>query len=85
MSDMSAEEKRRLALELFALETARLQNRSSVITSHTDATARRIEKKTAVLSSLSQNGITWNDLKTAYDEAFQRGHDAMLDFKLAYF
>ena len=86
---MTEEEKRRLALEIFAQETARFQKRTaSVLDGHNDrvqTSLRRSEKKAAVFDSLAQNGITWEDLRTAYDDSFKRGHEAMIDFKLAYF
>ena len=82
---MTEEEKRELALSLFAQEQARLQSPFTISNTRMDATVRQIKKKAAVFASLAQQGISWDDLKNAYDEAFQRGHDAMLDFKLSYF
>ena len=86
---MTEEEKRRIALEIFAQEQIRLQNRASSILStaqtNMEASLARSAKRKAVFDSLSQNGITWHDLKAAYDDAFARGHEAMIDFKLAYF
>ena len=86
---MTEEEKRRLALEIFAQEQSRLQNRTaSVLNAHNDrvqSSLRRSEKKAAMFDSLAQNGITWEDLRAAYDDSFKRGHEAMINFKLAYF
>lgn len=38
-----------------------------------------------MFDSLSQKGITWEQLRDAYNEAYDRGHTAMLDHHLAYF
>jgi len=86
---MTEEERRRIALEIFAQEQIYLQNRASTVLStaqtNMEASLARSAKRKAVFDSLSQNGITWHDLKAAYDDAFARGHEAMIDFKLAYF
>jgi len=84
---MTEEEKRELALSLLAAEQARLRSASLLDTTNTrlQASLARSERQRKVFASLAQQGITWEDLKRAYDEAFQRGHEAMLDFKLSYF
>ena len=84
---MTEEEKRKLALEIFAQEQARLQNGRVLDTqsARIQASLHHYEKKAAVFDSLAQNGITWEDLKVAYDDSFKRGYEAMIDFKLAYF
>ena len=50
-----------------------------------NAALRRSAKQQRVLTPLAQQGITWQQLKMAYDEEFERGHSAMLDFHLSFF
>ena len=56
-------------------------NNHTAITS----TFARAEKKQRRLASLAQQGITVNDLKAAYDEAYNRGQDEMIYFRLTFF
>ena len=86
---MTEAEKRRIALEFFNAE----QNRASVpaaalnsihtaaITSSLETTAR----KNQIKSSLAQQGITWEQLRDAYSEAFERGKRDMLDYQFGFF
>ena len=77
---MTEEEKKRLALEIFqsTLTTNPLRGMDT-------AALRRMEKQQAVFKALSQQGITWQDLKAAYDSAFDRGQKEMLSFRLSFF
>lgn len=83
---MTEEEKRALALSFMKQEQERLT--SSAFHTHRsieDRQARqRIAANQAVFSRLAQQGITWQQLKAAYDEAFNEGHEAMIDLHLSY-
>ncbi|MBQ8962870.1 MAG: hypothetical protein IJ089_03600 [Clostridia bacterium] len=83
---MTEEEKRTLALYIMAQEQQRLT--SSTFRDHQDAIAaanhRRIASNQAVFSSLAQQGITWQQLKKTYDDAFNEGYEAMIDHHLSY-
>ncbi len=61
MNNLSEEEKRRKALELFAAEQARLSSRRvfDVDTAAIAASLARNERKQEVKRSLAQRGITW--------------------------
>lgn len=86
---MTEAEKRRIALEFFNAE----QNRASVpaaalnsihtaaITSSLETTAR----KNQIKSSLAQQGITWEELRDAYEESYSHGKRDMLDYQLGFF
>lgn len=85
---MTEEEKRRLALEIFSQEQHRLSRSSSVqehAKSRLDAAMRHINRQQIILSSLAQQGITWNELKAAYDEGYSRGEKEMLAYRLSFF
>lgn len=83
---MTEEEKRALALSIMKQEQQRLA--TSTFRDHQAAessqAARRIAANQAVFSRLAQRGITWQQLKEAYDEAFNEGHEAMIDHHLSY-
>ena len=81
---MTEEEKKWLALEFFQKENDRLRFRPFHSVGM-DSSLRRMEKRQAVFTSLAQQGITWQDLKNAYDAAFQRGQEEMLYFHLTFF
>ena len=81
---MTEEEKRRLALSIMAAELQRQRSPLAGSQSQLNAALRRSAEQQRVLTSLAQQGITWQQLKTAYDEEFERGHSAMLDFHLSY-
>ena len=86
---MTEQEKRALALQIMVQETAML--RSHTRTFHEEnkqqlnASLQRTAKQRQVFSNLAQDGITWNQLREAYHEAFKAGHDEMLTFKLSFF
>ena len=82
---MTEEEKRQLALSIMAAELQRQRSPLAGAQSQLNASLRRSAEQQKVLTSLSQQGITWQQLKTAYDKEFERGHSAMLDFHLSYF
>ena len=87
---MTEEEKKRIALEFFNAEKNRTPapTASAVFDVHTAAITTHLAKtakRRAVMERLAQGGISWDDLKAAYDAEFKRGHDAMLDFKLSFF
>ena len=86
---MTEEEKRALALHIMEQETTRLRSRTHALNDQNqqrlNTSLQRTAKQRQVLSSLAQNGITWEELRDAYHTAFQSGHDAMLTFKLSFF
>ena len=69
-------------------EKQRLQNRSP-LNYHTDtklaASLARSERQRHVMDSLAQNGITWDQLKAAYDEAVDKGKRDMIQLNMGYF
>ena len=71
---MTEEEKRRIALEFFAQEQARLQNGRvlDIHSSRIQASLARSEKQHRMMTTLAQNGITWGELKSTFDEAVER-------------
>ena len=88
---MTEDEKRAKALAFMKAEQERMSggfsadSHRSQISASLDKTVRKSMRQRAVFDALAQQGITWDDLKAAYDEAFKQGHDAMLDCYLAYF
>lgn len=86
---MTEEEKRKLALEIFAQEQQRLSSRtSSVLDVHNDrvqTTLARSERQHKMMTSLAQNGITWGELKETFDEAVERGKNDMIQLNMGYF
>lgn len=85
---MTEDEKRALALSVFEVEKQRLRNRSP-LNYHTDtklaASLARSERQRHVMDSLAQNGITWDQLKAAYDEAVEKGKRDMVQLHMGYF
>lgn len=79
---MTEDEKRALALSFMKQEQQRLSRPSFTV--HTPVDQNRIAANQAVFSRLAQQGITWQQLKAAYDEAFSEGHEAMIDHHLSY-
>ena len=66
---MTEEEKRKLALEIFTQEQARLQN-GRVFIAHNariQTSLARSEKQHRMMTTLAQNGITWGELKSTFD------------------
>ena len=82
---MTEEEKRQLVLSIMAAEQQRQRSPLAGAQSQLNAALRRSAEQQRILTSLAQQGITWQQLKMAYDEEFERGHSAMLDFHLSYF
>lgn len=85
---MTEEEKRRIALDFFNAEKQHTTAAAkTVFDNHTaiEHHLAKTAKRRAIMGRLSQRGITWDDLKAAYDAEFKRGHEAMLDFKLSFF
>ena len=84
---MNEEEKRRLALAIFEQEqrTSRTLSVQDHANTRLNAAIRRVKRQQEVLTSLAQQGITWNDLKKAYDDAFSQGEKEMLEFRLSFF
>ena len=86
---MTEEEKRALALQIMEQEAIRFRSRSHSLNDQNqqrlNTSLQRTAKQRQVLSSLAQNGITWEELRDAYHTAFQSGHEAMLTFKLSFF
>ena len=86
---MTEAEKRALALQIMQQEQARLHSRTQSFNDQNrqqlDASLARSRSLQKALDSLAQNGITWDQLRDAYHEAFKAGHDAMLTYKLSFF
>lgn len=84
---MTEEEKRALAFQIMEEEATRLRSSTLFDTNAVklNASLAQTAKQRQVLSSLAQNGITWDQLREAYHSAFKTGHDAMLTFKLSFF
>ena len=49
-----------------------------------EAMLQRRDRQQAMFDSLAQNGITWEELKAAYDEAYQHGKRDMVDMRIKY-
>ena len=84
---MTEEEKRALAFQIMEQEQKRLRSTAvfDANAAKLNASLQRTAKQRQVFSNLAQNGITWDQLREAYHESFQSGHDAMLTFKLSFF
>ena len=86
---MTEEDKRQLALSFFQQEQQKLQNCSTFVFGHHNATVEaRIQRsadRQRALSVLARNGITWEDLKAAYDENYEAGQRDMVDFRMTFF
>ena len=80
---MTEEEKRRKALEIFAAEQSRLSSRR--VYEASPFALRRMERRQSLLSSLAQKGITWEQLRDAYNEELSRGQQEMMSFRLSFF
>ena len=84
---MTEEEKRTLVLSFMKQEQSRFRNShgalDTVSASITASLAHNAKVKEA-LSSLVQQGITWNELRDAY-HTLNEGHQAMMTFKLSFF
>lgn len=80
---MTEEKKRQLALQLM-LEEQQRHFAASIIPTDRPDIQRRISNNQALFSSLSQQGITWQQLKAAYDSAYDEGRKAMLDHHLSF-
>ena len=84
---MTEEEKRRIAQAIFE-ETMNRPASTSVLDFHTErikASIRRTEQRQQLKASLSQQGITWEQLRDAYETAFSVAHADMIDHHLSYF
>ena len=86
---MTEEDKRQLALSFFQQEQQKLQNRSAfVFDQHNVTVEARVQRsadRQKALSVLARNGITWEDLKAAYDESYDAGQRDMVDFRMTFF
>ena len=85
---MTEAEKRQLASTIFEQEMKRLQNRSPLDiynSNHIEASLQRSQRQRAVFDALAQQGITWDDLRKAYEEGFDSGQKAMVHFRLSFF
>ena len=89
---MTEAEKRTLALQIMAQEQQRMAQRTPKTSTILDENkallrdvAQRATRNQELYDSLAQQGITWQQLKAAYDEGFQRGRSEMLDYNLAFF
>lgn len=85
---MTEEEKRALALSFMKQEQSRFRGShgalDAVSASITASLVHNARVKEA-LSSLAQQGITWDELRNAYRTAFNDGYQAMVAFKLSFF
>jgi hypothetical protein len=63
---MTEEEKRQLALSIMAAEQQRQRSPLAGAQSQLNAALRRSAEQQRVLTSLAQQGITWQQLKMAY-------------------
>ena len=88
---MTEAEKRALALQIMAQEQQRMAQRSKASSVIDDNKAlltdvvQRVTRNQELFDSLAQQGITWQQLKAAYDEGYQRGRNEMLDYNLSFF
>ena len=85
---MTEEEKRRRALEIFEQEKQRLSSRPLFNTHTTDTINYSLamnERKLDVKRGLAQQGITWEQLRDAYNEEMARGQHDLLHYHLAFF
>ena len=85
--NMTEEEKKKLALEIFAAEQARLQNGRVLDTqsARIQTSLARSERQRKLFEELAQNGITWDELKTTYDTAVEKGKNDMIQLNMGYF
>ena len=88
---MTEAEKRALALQIMVQEQQLMAQKSkgaSVLDGNKtllrDVVQRATENK-KLFDSLAQQGISWQQLKAAYDEGYQRGRNEMLDYNLSFF
>ena len=88
---MTEAEKRALALQIMAQEQQRMVQKSkgSPILDENKAlltdVVQRVTRNQELFDSLAQQGITWQQLKAAYNEGYQRGRNEMLDYNLSFF
>lgn len=84
---MTEDEKRRIAMEFMAQEMNRSPVSLFLDAQRTRASAiiRKTEKQQAVFAALAQHGITWQELKKAYDESVEQGKRDMIDFRMTFF
>ena len=80
---MTEEEKRKALLDFMAAEQRRspLSFNQDRINNIMHRTARQRE----LYASLAQQGITWQELKQAYDEEYAKGQSEMIRFRLSFF
>ncbi len=80
---MTEEEKRKALLDFMATEQRRspLSFNQDRINNIMHRTARQRE----LYASLAQQGITWQQLKQAYDEEYAKGQSEMIRFRLSFF
>lgn len=82
---MTEEEKRRAVEAFLAQEQQRLSSQRVFDTSAIAASLARAERKQEVKRSLAQQGITWEQLRDAYNEELDRGQREMMSFHLSFF
>ena len=80
---MTEEEKRKALLDFMAAEQRRspLSFNQDRINNIMHRTARQRE----LYASLARQGITWQQLKQAYDEEYAKGQSEMIRFRLSFF
>jgi len=80
---MTEEEKRKALLDFMAAEQRRspLSFNQDKINNMMLRTARQRE----LYASLARQGITWQQLKQAYDEEYAKGQSEMIRFRLSFF
>ena len=84
---MTEDEKRKLALQIMEAEQQRLSSHSfrDFRSAEAAQAQQRINASQALFSSLAQNGISWNELDAAYNDAFAQGERDTLTYHFSFF
>lgn len=84
---MTEAEKYRAVMDFIQQEQSR--PRTSFLLSQSnakiEAMLQRSERQQVMFDNYAQNGITWEELKAVYDEAYQRGKRDMVELRMTYF
>ena len=84
---MTEDEKRCIALEIMSQELnwSSASRYLDVHNMRASTIIKKVENRQAVFASLAQQGITWQELKKAYDDSFEQGKKDMIDFRMTFF
>ena len=84
---MTEDEKKQLALAFMEAEQQRLKSSSfrDYRTADDIKAKQRINASQALFTSLAQNGISWNELDAAYNDAFAQGERDTLTYHFSFF